>query len=57
MAQFKKGDTVALKATIPSGPVIGMRMDEDGNVQYLMEWTAGEETLQRWFDEAELTAA
>jgi hypothetical protein len=57
MALFKKGDTVALKSVIPSGPIIGMRMDEDGNIQYCVEWTSGEDTLHRWFDEADLTAA
>jgi len=56
MAQFKKGDTVQLKSVLPKGPVIAMRMDEDGNVQYLVEWTADGESQQRWFDEAQLAA-
>ena len=56
MAQFKKGDTVQLKAVVPQGPVVAMRMDDDGNVQYLIEWTVDGEPQQRWFDEAQLKA-
>ena len=58
MANFKKGDTVKLVAVIPQGPVESMRMDEDGNVQYLISWPDlnGNEH-SRWFDEAQLTAA
>lgn len=55
---FKKGDTVKVKAIIPQGPVESMRMDEDGNVQYLISWTDADEVTQsRWFDEDQLTAA
>ena len=58
MAAFKKGDTVKVVAVIPQGPVESMRMDEDGNVQYMISWTdANGETQTRWFDEAQLTAA
>jgi len=58
MATFKKGDTVKLIGVVPLGPVIGMRMDEDGNVSYLVEWTdADGNAQQRWFDEAQLEAA
>ena len=58
MANFKKGDTVKLVAVIPQGPVESMRMDEDGNVQYLISWTDVNGVQQsRWFDEAQLTAA
>ena len=32
MAAFKKGDEVKLIAVIPAGPVLAMRMDEDGIV-------------------------
>lgn len=56
MAQFKKGDTVQLKAVVPQGPVMAMRMDDDGNVQYLIVWTVDDEPQQRWFDEAQLEA-
>lgn len=58
MAAFKKGDTVKLKGVIPQGPVEGMRMDDDGNVQYLISWTDADEVTQsRWFDEDQLTVA
>jgi hypothetical protein len=56
MAEFRKGDTVKLKGVIPQGPVEGMRMDDDGNVQYLISWTdVNEVTQSRWFDEDQLT--
>jgi hypothetical protein len=58
MATFKKGDTVKVKAIIPQGPVESMRMDEDGNIQYLISWTDSDEVTQsRWFDEDQLNAA
>jgi len=56
MANFKKGDTVKVIAVIPQGPVESMRMDEDGNVQYLISWTDANNVVHtRWFDEAQLT--
>lgn len=57
MAAFKKGDVVRVMSVIPEGPVLNMRMDEDGIVQYRIEWTdlAGE-VQTRWFDESELEA-
>lgn len=59
MATFKKGDAVKLvSVVVPQGPVLGMRMDDDGNVQYLVGWTdADGQEQQRWFDEAQLTGA
>ena len=57
MATFKKGDVVKLAGVVPQGPVIGMRMDDDGNVFYLIEWTdAAGQSQQRWFAEADLAA-
>lgn len=57
MAAFKKGEVVKLNAVIPSGPVESMRMDEDGNVQYLVSWVDVTDIAQsRWFNEAELVA-
>lgn len=56
--KFKRGDVVALTVVVPTGPVQALRMDEDGNVQYLVEWTDAEGvTQQRWFDEDQLTGA
>ena len=57
MAIFKKGDVLKALATIPEGPVEAMRMEEDGNVQYLISWTDANNQVQtRWFDEAQLIA-
>jgi len=55
---FKKGDVVKLVSVVPQGPVQSMRMDDDGNVQYLVSWTDSDGLeQQRWFDEAQLTGA
>lgn len=57
MTTYKKGDVVKLVAVVPQGPVQALRMDEDGNVFYLVEWTdADGQAQQRWFAEAQLTA-
>ena len=56
--KFKKGDAVKLNVAAPQGPVEALRMDEDGNVQYLMSWTdAAGQAHSRWFDEEQLAAA
>jgi hypothetical protein len=58
MSNFKKGDTVKLKAVVPTGPVLSMRMDEDGNVQCLVEWTTIDgNVVQRWFNQDQLEAS
>lgn len=55
---FKKGDVVRLNTSVPQGPVLAMRMNEEGDVSYLVEWVdAAGVTQQRWFEEAELTGA
>ena len=58
MAKFSKGEHVRLITAVPEGPVARMRMDDDGNVQYLITWVdlRGEEQ-HKWFDEAELEPA
>jgi uncharacterized protein YodC (DUF2158 family) len=57
MAKFKKGEVVKLQVVVPEGPVLALRMDEDGNVQYLVGWTdANGVEQQRWFDEDQLVA-
>lgn len=54
---FKKGEVVKLKAVVPQGPVIALRMSEDGIVSYLVEWVDADGVKQsRWFAEDELTA-
>jgi len=55
--KFKKGDGVKARQVIPSGPVLALRMDEDGNVYCLLQWTDVDGNVQeRWFLEDELTA-
>lgn len=52
---FKKGDIVKLKAVIPQGPIIKMRMDDDGNIWCLMEWTTEDgQAHSRWFMDGDL---
>lgn len=56
--KFKKDDIVKLISVVPQGPVIALRMDEDGNFFYMVEWTdADGNTTQRWFEEDQLAAA
>ena len=55
---FKKGDVVALKALVPTGPIMAFRMDEDGEIFCLVEWQDIEgDTQQRWFKADELQSA
>ncbi len=55
---FKKGDVVKLASVVPQGPVLALRMDDSGIIQYLVEWVdANGVTQQRWFDEDQLTGA
>lgn len=50
--EFKKGQVVRVRAVIPEGPVQALRMDEDGNVYYLIQWTDADGVAQeRWFAE------
>lgn len=56
--KFKKGDEVKVVGVIPQGPVQALRMDEDGNFFYLIEWADVNGDMQsRWFAEADLTTA
>ena len=56
--KFTKGQEVKVVGVIPQGPVKALRMDEDGNFYYLIEWTdANGIAHQRWFDEVVLTEA
>lgn len=58
MTAFKKGDTVTLKTVTPTGEITKLRMDEDGVVYYLMQWTAEDGTThERWFTDDQLVAA
>ena len=56
--KFQKGDVVKLTAPAPQGPVVALRMTEDGVIQYLIEWSDADGVAQqRWFDEDQLTGA
>lgn len=56
--KFKKGDPVKVVAVVPQGPVQALRMDEDGNFFYMIEWVDIDGVAQqRWFAEEVLTAA
>lgn len=55
---FKKGDRVRVNAVVPEGPVVALRMTEDGVIFYLVEWVdADGKTQQRWFTEDQLMGA
>jgi len=55
--KFAKDQAVRVKAVIPQGPVQKLRMTEDGEFFYLIQWTDAEGvTHQRWFKEEELEA-
>jgi len=57
-ANFKVGETVKLVATIPTGPVLQLAVDQKGDISYLVEWSDGQGTSQQtWFQEAQLVAA
>lgn len=55
--KFAKGQAVKLNAVVPQGPVLALRMDEEGNFFYLIGWTdANGVSQERWFAEDELTS-
>ena len=56
--KFSKGQEVKINAVIPQGPVAALRMDEDGNFFYKIEWTdVNGVEHNRWFREEELVEA
>lgn len=56
--RFKKGDAVKLNTTVPQGPVLAYRMDDDGVVYCLLEWQDEKGVRhQRWFKEDDLIGA
>ena len=57
MTTFVKGQTVRMKAIVPQGPVAKMRMDDDGIIYYLIEWTTDGVAHERWFTEDQLVSA
>jgi hypothetical protein len=55
--KYTKNQNVRLKAVVPQGPVVALRMNEDGEFFYLVEWTDADGVKQRrWFEESELEA-
>jgi hypothetical protein len=56
--KFTKGQVVQVLAVTPQGPVQALRMTEDGDFFYHIEWTDAAGVKQnRWFPEAALTEA
>jgi uncharacterized protein YodC (DUF2158 family) len=54
---FIKNQNVRVKAVVPEGPVMALRMNEDGQFFYLIQWTDAEGSVQqRWFKEEDLEA-
>jgi hypothetical protein len=55
--KYTKNQNVRLKAVVPQGPVVALRMNEDGEFFYLVEWMDADGVKQRrWFEESELEA-
>ena len=55
--KFIKGQEVKLSKVLPQGPVQALRMDEDGNFFYLLDWVdANGDSQSRWFIESDLEA-
>jgi hypothetical protein len=57
MPAFKKGDVVKVNTVLPEGPIVKMRMDDDGTIYYLLAWTADGLEHERWFTEDQLVSA
>jgi uncharacterized protein YodC (DUF2158 family) len=57
MTTFKKGDVVKVKTVVPEGPIVKMRMDDNGIIYYLLEWTVNGVTHERWFTDDQLVSA
>ena len=56
--KFVKNQEVKLNVATPQGPVVALRMDENGTFFYLVEWTDADGVKQqRWFEESQLSAA
>jgi hypothetical protein len=50
--KFKRDQVVKVRTVVPEGPVLALRMDEDGVVYYLLQWVDQDGSQQeRWFAE------
>lgn len=56
-ASFKLGNQVKLNVAPPQGEVVQLAVDQEGNIQYLVEYTDADGQQQRWFKEDELVGA
>lgn len=55
--KFAKNQEVKVNVVAPQGPVQALRMDEDGNIFYLVQWVdANGATQRRWFAETDLSS-
>ena len=55
--KFVKGEVVKVDTVVPQGPVLKLRMDEDGVFWYQFSWNDVNGVNQiRWFREDELVA-
>lgn len=56
--KFAKDQVVKVDAVVPQGPVQKLRMSEDGEFFYLIQWTdANGKSQRRWFKESDLVEA
>lgn len=57
-ASFKIGNQVKLNVAPPQGSVVQLSVDQQGNIQYLVEFADAQGQMQqRWFKEDELVGA
>ena len=55
--KFIKGQEVKVAAVLPQGPVVSLRMTEDGDFYYFIAWVdANGNSQSRWFIESDLEA-
>lgn len=57
-ANFRINDVVKLNVAPPQGPINKIQFNDDGEIEYLVNWTDtnGDEQA-RWFKESELMLA
>ncbi|NBU72439.1 MAG: hypothetical protein EBS91_11395 [Betaproteobacteria bacterium] len=55
-AAFHVGEIVKVNTPIPEGPVLQIGVDQQGNINYLVEFIEYDQTQQRWFNEDQLIA-